>query len=252
MAKKIIEKRLYRFLEVFTSCILAFSVLFALNSCIQLMSKGYVSVAGYSVFKVVTGSMEPTIPVDALLLSDRVDIETIEVGDIVCFESKSEHMRGSVVTHRVVDITNYSGFIQLTTRGDANTVEDTLSVTENNLIGKVVWHSEERNVVTSMISFLSDKIGFLAVIVLPVLLICGFVLRDNMRKIQVEMHELEKLQLQLKREKEQELNRQKQMMFFAIEDDEPEEMESVEELKARLRAEIRKELGLDDPKETKN
>lgn len=246
MVKKIGEKRFYRFLEIFSSFILALAVCFALISSFQIITKGYVSIAGYSVFKVMTGSMEPTIPVNALLICDSVDIEDVEVGDIVCFESLSQQMRGSVITHRVTEKENLSGYIRLTTRGDANTVKDTLSVTENNLIGRVIWYSEDSNIMTDLVSFMSGKIGFLAVIVLPVLLVCALVLRDNMQKIQQEMRELERLQLEALRR--QELKKKQQTMFFSI-DEEDEKMESDEELRARLRAEIRKELGLDDPKE---
>ena len=244
MVKKFGEKHIYGFFEIFSSCILALAVCISLVCSFQIVMRGYVSIAGYSVFKVATGSMEPTISVNALLICDSVDIEDVVVGDIVCFESLSQQMRGSVVTHRVTEIENLAGFIRLKTRGDANTVEDTLSVAENNLIGKVVWYSEDSNIVTNVISFLSGKIGFLAVIVLPVLLVCALILRDNMRKIQQEMRELERLQLAVMYAQKA---KKEQVVFFAI--DEDEEMESEEELRARLRAEIRKELGLDDPKE---
>ena len=38
----------------------------------QVLSQGYVSIGGYSMFRVVTPSMEPTLPVGALLLSEEV------------------------------------------------------------------------------------------------------------------------------------------------------------------------------------
>ena len=68
--------------------LLILAVLLCLYIAIQVMTTGHASVFGFSLFRVVTGSMEPTIPVGGLLLCQNVEIDTITVDDIVCFFSK--------------------------------------------------------------------------------------------------------------------------------------------------------------------
>ena len=62
-------------LVVISTVILVIAVLLCLVVTIQTLSTGYTSFFGYSVFRVVTGSMEPTIPVNAVLLCKHMDIE---------------------------------------------------------------------------------------------------------------------------------------------------------------------------------
>ena len=40
---------------------------------------------GYSLFRVMTGSMEPSIPTDSLIVVKRVTASTLEVGDVITF-----------------------------------------------------------------------------------------------------------------------------------------------------------------------
>ena len=76
---------------------------------IQVVSKGFVTVGGYSTFRVVTGSMEPTISTGALLICKNTPIEKIEEGEIICYRSEAEEIYGSIVTHRVVAVYEKDG-----------------------------------------------------------------------------------------------------------------------------------------------
>ena len=155
---------------------------------VQVMTKGYVSIGGCSVFRVVTGSMEPEIPTGAILINKKTDISEIRVGDIVCYRTRVSEIRGAVVTHRVVAIgTGEDGRLRLETRGDANVSSDPFYVTAEDLIGRVTWHSGKESVLTNMLSFLSGKIGFLACIVFPILLIAGLILQNSVKNIQRDL-----------------------------------------------------------------
>lgn len=217
--------RKFKAIEIISGIVLTVSIALVLTVIVQISTNGYVSIAGKSMFRVVTGSMEPTIETGALLICDEMDIEDIRLTDVVCFKSRNQMMRGQIITHRVIEIKEINGVLRLTTKGDANTVEDALYVTEDNLLGKVVWVSSDSNIIAKVISFMSGKIGFLACIVLPVLLICGIALKDSMNNIQKELADLRRLEI------ETQLQKQK---------------EAEEAYKERLRAEIRKELGLDE------
>ena len=61
------------------SVVLAFAIVLCILVIGQVLSKGYVSLGGYSLFRVVTGSMEPSIPVGAVLIAKDTPIQTVEM-----------------------------------------------------------------------------------------------------------------------------------------------------------------------------
>ena len=124
--------------------LLAAALIFCIYTVTQVLSKGYVTVGGYSMFRVMTGSMEPTLQVNSLLLSRQTPIGEIEVGDIVCYRSRNSQTRDWAITHRVVAIRQGAdGSPLLETRGDNNPVSDTQYVTAANLIGGVAQQRRE-------------------------------------------------------------------------------------------------------------
>ncbi len=168
----------------FTTLLLIVAIVCCLFFTLQSLSKGYVSFGGTSIFRVVTGSMEPQIPVGALLVSQKEDIEKISVDDIVCFRSKEAGTRSIIITHRVVGIfTAPNGKPLLQTKGDANLSVDAEYVSEKNLIGRVTWHSGVGSKVATIISFLTSDFGFLACIILPVILIAIIVFRNAIKSV---------------------------------------------------------------------
>ena len=163
------------------------SILLVLHVSIQAMSNGYVKIGGASMFRVVTGSMEPTIPIGALLVTNEVDIDEIELEDIICFRTQEKAIWGRIVTHRVVEVLDMGGEVLLRTQGDANLVSDGYLVDERNFIGKVIWHTGDGSVLAGIFSFFTNKVGFLGCIVFPCLLLAGMLLKNCVSNIRVEM-----------------------------------------------------------------
>lgn len=171
--------------------LLVLSVLLCLYVVIQVLSRGYVNIGGFMLFRVVTGSMEPTIPVGALLITHQVDISTVELGDIICFRTQEAAIWGKIVTHRVVEILeNADGSLLLATQGDANVVADRYFVAQSNFVGKVVWHTGENSAMASVFAFFTNKIGFLGCIVFPCLLLASLILRDCVKNIRSELQDV--------------------------------------------------------------
>ena len=190
-----------RFMSVFTTILLIVAIAFCFTVVVQIQTKRYVSILGFSVFRVVTDSMEPAIPVGALILSKETDIDHVKVGDIICFRSMESYMYGSIVTHRVVDIKTIKGEIALTTRGDSNTSEDSYYVMESNFIGKVISVTGEDSFLLNAYSVLTSGTGFFTLIIIPVVIISAVILHENLKKIQKEMKKLrEEMAEQLKKE----------------------------------------------------
>ncbi|MBR6506783.1 MAG: signal peptidase I [Clostridia bacterium] len=176
-----------KIISLIVSVLLVASVFVCLFVVIQVLSNGYVSIGGYSFFKVVTGSMEPEIPVGALILSEETEMNDIEIGEVVCFRSKSPDMLGKIITHRVIEIIEAEdGTLQLVTKGDANLSLDGYYVTAQNLIGKVIWQSGSGKF-SGVLNFLSNKFGFLSCIAFPALLILTLILRDNVKTMQQDI-----------------------------------------------------------------
>lgn len=93
---------------------------------IKVLKNDLVTIGGYSVLEVISGSMEPTIHVGDLVIIDTKESD-YKSGDIVTFVD----VDGSFVTHRLVEIKdNY-----IVTKGDANESLDE-AMPKDSLVGK--------------------------------------------------------------------------------------------------------------------
>lgn len=88
--------------------------------------KQYFETFGYSFFNVATGSMEPAISQNDIIIVKKTD--DYVVGDIVTFEKDGEY-----ITHRIIDIANDI----VTTKGDANNTND-VAISKEDIIGEVI------------------------------------------------------------------------------------------------------------------
>lgn len=176
--------------SILSTLALVISIMLCLTVVTQVSTTGYVQIGGFSLFRIVTGSMEPEIPVGALIVCQQTGIEEIQEGDIICFRSMNAQIYGKTVTHRVTDIlVSASGERMLETKGDANLSADAEYVTQNNLIGRVNYYAKDSNIMASFVNILTDEIGFMILILFPTLLIAGFILRSCMMNMRREIEE---------------------------------------------------------------
>ena len=124
------------------------------------------SVLGFSSFRVLSGSMEPTLRTDALIIAKHTDPADIRTGDIISFYSSDPALGGAVNTHRVYDVQQENGIYRFQTKGDANVIPDEYPVSENELIGVVVFSSYLLGV---LVRLLSNPLVFVPVILVPLL-----------------------------------------------------------------------------------
>lgn len=122
---------------------------------------------GNSFMVVISGSMEPKMPVGTLLLSHQVAPSQVEEGDIITFYGTVGSTTG-IITHRVVEKQGTGDGAVLYTKGDANPIEDPNPVTRENLIGKVVWQSL---LLGKLVALLRQKYVYLALVLIPLLVI---------------------------------------------------------------------------------
>jgi signal peptidase len=80
---------------------------------------------GVKRYVIVSGSMEPTIPVGSVVYDEVVPVEDIAVGDVITFVPPPQYGLESPVTHRVASITETpEGQREFRTKGDANETID--------------------------------------------------------------------------------------------------------------------------------
>lgn len=104
---------------------------------------------GYQIYEVVSGSMEPQIPVGSVIYVKPSAPEDIQENEIIAFQSGD-----SVITHRVVENHLVEG--EFVTKGDANAAEDFRQAPYESLIGRVSSHIP---MLGSLMALLASTVG---------------------------------------------------------------------------------------------
>ena len=96
------------------------------------------SLFGYSLFRVSSGSMQPTLDVGDVILVQQCDGKSVENGDVVTYVATTGEMQGKLVTHRVIKSPYMdNGEVYVVTKGDAN-LNDDPPVSASQIEGKLV------------------------------------------------------------------------------------------------------------------
>ena len=112
---------------------------------------------GYTTAIVTSGSMEPALGVDDLILIHAQD--SYQQGDIVTYQSD-----GGLVTHRVVEI-RADGLV---TQGDANNAPDSRSVAPEEVVGKVTGRIPGAGI---WVRWLRSPLGMTGLVLIGLLLV---------------------------------------------------------------------------------
>lgn len=105
-------------------------VLYLMIAVITLMLAAML-IFGLKLYCVQTGSMEPTYPVGAMIVVEKVEPEKLETGDVITYTVGD----ATVVTHRIIGIDRQGR--QITTKGDNNNAADSSQIGFDNVIGRV-------------------------------------------------------------------------------------------------------------------
>lgn len=160
-------KWLLSFINVIAIVLIAVS-LFVLLQVVLTPAGQVPQVMGFSVLRVLTGSMEPTIPENSMLLVRQTEPGSLQVGDVISFVSPDPSLQGALNTHRIVDITEEGGTLWFSTKGDANVLEDPQAVSGSQVLGKVIFVSA---VLGKLIALLTNPLVFGLAVLLPLVLI---------------------------------------------------------------------------------
>jgi len=155
--KKILKK-----IDFFTVSLLI--ILIIVSFCyaqLKLFNKEYINFCGYTLFQVITGSMEDTIKIKDIVIV-KLTQEELNKNDIITYKSGE-----NFITHRIIKIEND----EITTKGDANNSEDE-PINKEDVVGKVVFIiknvavwidvlKEPQVIIAIIITFIAIKLLFL-------------------------------------------------------------------------------------------
>ena len=138
------------------------SVLLILAAILPVLLLTAPRLAGCQLFDVVSGSMEPEIPVGSMVFVQAAQPETLAPGDVIAFQKN-----GAVITHRVTE--NDAAAALLHTKGDANAEEDLQTVPYGDVIGIVTGHAPFVGYAGRLITGIYGKMVLVALLGLGVL-----------------------------------------------------------------------------------
>ena len=126
-------------------------------------SKGVTKPPLYGAYVIVSTSMEPVIHVQDAIVIHRDD--EIKIGDVCTYLSKDPRWYGIKITHRIIgtDVDDEGRKVYIF-KGDANNVQDTLPVYEDQIFGKVIMRIPK---IGFLQHFLSQAYGWVIAIVVP-------------------------------------------------------------------------------------
>ena len=132
----------------------------------------------FSPFHVVrSNSMSPNICTDDAIIIKDIDPSEIEVGNVVIFRDPDRS--GNLIVHRVVGLENEGEKTYLTTRGDANPVEDPFRVKTQAVIGSVALKIPKFG---AFLDFVQSPRGFTCLVIIPVAIFLLLVLSQGFRR----------------------------------------------------------------------
>ena len=179
---------------------------------VTLIAKSYINreevpdVGGMLPLIVLTDSMYPVIESGDLIICHTEEPENIQTGDVIAFFDPAGNGT-TIVTHRVLEVTDQDGQLAWRTKGDNNNTEDRLLVPADKLVA--VYEGTRLPGAGNVALFMQTTPGLILCVVCPILLLVGYDMirrrlyeKSSKKDTDALLQELEELR-RLKAEKEQ-------------------------------------------------
>lgn len=164
---KVLKKTGTIVISVLLWVIILVAALYAFTTMATRDNQNVSDIMGYTPLVVKSDSMAPTFRAGDLIFIKKCDTSTLKEGDIICFHTIIDN-EYALNTHRIQKIEASGDARSYTTLGDNNNgIADTHIISDGDIVGKYVGHLQNAG---KVMDFLSSSIGFLIVIVLPMLL----------------------------------------------------------------------------------
>ncbi len=154
-------------ISVILWAIILLAALYAFTTMATKDDQSVSRILGYTPMTVESDSMKPTFCKGDLIFIKKCDTSKLKEGDIITFHTIIDNQY-ALNTHRIQKIDEVNDVRSYTTIGDNNNgVADQHVISDGDIVGKYVGHISNLG---KVMSFLSSSMGFLIVIVLPMLL----------------------------------------------------------------------------------
>ena len=175
--KKIKENKVLKFIgNVLYTLMFILVVLLLVVVIMQRVSNNTITLGGFRMFTVATGSMIPVYDVGDILISKEIKPGKIKPGDDIVYLGKKGTFAGKIVTHRVNSIEKQEdGNYKIITQGVANNVADP-EIDQTQVLGKVMC---EIGILSFMQKMMKNVYVFYFVIFIPV----GILVYKNVKNI---------------------------------------------------------------------
>ncbi len=136
------------------------------TSYVSTSGNGVPSIFGLRVMSIQTESMYPSMKPGDLIFDTAVkDTSKLKIGDIITYWTVIDGER-VLNTHRITEIYDGGGYLIFQTKGDNNTIEDSLTVHESEIVGQ--YNGMKIAGLGKLFDYLQTSTGFLIVVVIPV------------------------------------------------------------------------------------
>ena len=128
---KIISNTIYIIIFIIVLMLLIMVIL-------QRTSNNEVTIGGYRIFVVATGSMVPEYEVGDVLVSKEVDASELKVGDNIAYKGAVGGFSGKVITHKIKSIDKEGENYKIITQGIAN-MGEAPELNQTQILGKITY-----------------------------------------------------------------------------------------------------------------
>ena len=153
-------------ISVMLWAVILVAALFAFTTLATKDANNVATLAGYTPLTVASDSMLPTFRAGDLIVIRKCDPAGLKQGDIITFHAIINNQY-ALNTHRIAEIQDIDGARSYMTKGDNNAIPDVHMITDGDIVGKFVTRVPG---VGKVMDFLSSSLGFLVIIVLPLLI----------------------------------------------------------------------------------
>ena len=162
------KKVLKGFVSVLSWVVLVFALIMTIFAFSVDKSSGISNLFGFIPLTVESDSMSPTFVQSDLIIDREIDdIAVLKEGDVITFWTI---INGNKVinTHRITEVHLVNCNISFTTKGDNNSIKDSLDVYPSDIVGK--WTGVKIPALGGIIGFLRTQLGFCICVIIPLAL----------------------------------------------------------------------------------
>ena len=157
-----------KIMNIFMTVLLVVLVCILVMVFVARVSGNIPSILGYSIFRVSSDSMEPTLMVGDVILVKSVSPEDIHTGDILTYQGTTGQMEGKTITHQVIqEPYEVDGVYHIQTKGIREGAVADPEITYDQVKGRYVT---TLRFIDKLYSFFLSPLGLISFIALIVIL----------------------------------------------------------------------------------